>query len=551
MLNQPSNISPDEINGSGTVDLTQGVTISWQVSGDSPLYAYRIVFYQMNAASTQIAATNKVTLVTPFWGINYKGETQFYSVSLPASFFSGAGMTNGNEYKYQITQWYGSGASDFITQATASLIECRANPTLSINSIPNPVESRSLSITANYTQAQGDAVQYVRWQIATADNRTEPFLDTGRIRGTGELRVDYDGFFTGTTYSVKCTVETVMGVTVSTDWVDFEVSYQVGEPEGQVQACQLLDDSAVFVRWDQMALAEGYSVYRRDSQESVLRHLADVDATTGQLRDYSARSGHSYTYYIFPIGTLVYLTEPMVSEEASVQYWVWSILEATEGEDGVFHLVRDYLFRMGEGGVREGQFSNNNVPNLLKNFTRYPTRQPETANYLTGNVSGFIGSIDWSQGGYVDTVRQSERIFNLSTTQNALFLLDPKGHFLRVHTSEAIALTVRNQSARMPQTMTVGWAEVGSTDGVSLIAAQGGQYYTTDQVAATTLRIDTATGRLLWTVPENYRNGSQLVLDQATGAFIQDASGSFTPAEMEMDQSTGLVTASIEESGDD
>ena len=104
MLNQPSNISPDEINGSGTVDLTQGVTISWQVSGDSPLYAYRIVFYQMNAASTQIAATNKVTLATPFWGINYKGETQFYSVSLPASFFSGVGMTNGNEYKYQITQ---------------------------------------------------------------------------------------------------------------------------------------------------------------------------------------------------------------------------------------------------------------------------------------------------------------------------------------------------------------------------------------------------------------------------------------------------------------
>ena len=99
--------------------------------------------------------------------------------------------------------------------------------------------------------------------------------------------------------------------------------------------------------------------------------------------------------------------------------------------------------------------------------------------------------------------------------------------------------------------MTVGWAEVGSTDGVSLIAAQGGQYYPTDQVAATTLRIDPATGRLLWTVPENYRNGSQLVLDQMNGTLTQEANGSFTPAEMAMDQSTGLVTASIEESGDD
>ena len=170
MLNQPSNISPDEINGSGTVDLTQGVTISWQVSGGSPLYAYRIVFYQNNAASTQVMAMAKTTLVTPFWGVNYKGETQFFSVTIPAASFANAGMTNGNEYKYLITQWYGSGSSDYIAQTTASLIECRDAPTLSINSIPSPLESRSYSITASYSQAQGDAVQYVRWQIATQDS---------------------------------------------------------------------------------------------------------------------------------------------------------------------------------------------------------------------------------------------------------------------------------------------------------------------------------------------------------------------------------------------
>lgn len=551
MLNQPSNMSPDEINGSGTVDLTQGLTISWQVSGDSPLYAYRIVFYQNNAASTQVMATAKTTLVTPFWGVNYKGETQFFSATISAVLFASAGMTNGNEYKYLITQWYGPGASDYITQTTASLIECRAAPTLAIDSIPNPLTSRSCSITATYSQAQGDAVQYVRWQIATQDAQSEPFLDTGRIRGTGELRVDYDGFFTGTTYSVVCTVETVMGVTVSTGWVDFAVSYEVGEPQGQVQACQLSDDSAVFVHWDQMAVAEGYSVYRRDSQESVLRKIADVDATTGQLRDYSTRSGHIYTYYIFPIGALAYLTEPMVSDEVSVQFWMWSILEASADANGVYHLIRDYLFRMGEGGVKEGQFANNNAPQLLKNFTRYPTRQPETSNYLSGNVSGYIGSIDWSRGGYVDTVRQSERIFNLSTTTNALFLLDPKGHFLRIHTSDAISLTIRNRTRTMPQTMTVGWAEVGSTDGVSLVAAQGGQYYPTDTVAGTTLRVDPESGTLLWTIPASYRNGSQLILDQESGTLIQDASGSFTPAEMTFTQETGMVTATIAEGGDD
>lgn len=545
MLNQPSNITPDEINGSGTVDLSGAVDFSWQVSGDSAMTAYQIDFFSNNAASTQMASTGRVTLPTPFWGVDYRGETQFFTATVPATTFASAGMTNGNEYKFVITMWWGAGVNNYVVQATASLIEGRAAPALSINSIPSPLTTRSYSITGSYSQAQGDALAYVRWQIATADNRDNPFLDTGKIRGTGQLQVDYDGFFTDTTYSVMLTVQTQMDVTVSTGWVDFTVSYPVSEPQGQVQACQLLDDAGVYVHWDQMDVAEGYAVYRRESTESVLMKIADVDATTGQLRDYSAKSGHNYVYYIFPIGTLAYLTEPMVSDPVPVQYWIWAFLEAQEGADGIYHLLRSYLFRMGEGGVKEGQFSNNNVPQLLKNFTRYPTRQPETSNYLTGNVSGYIGTVDWTQGGYADTVAQSDAIFQLSTSQNAIFLLDPKGHFLRVHTSEAIAMTVKTKTMALPQTMTVGWAEVGSTEQISVIAAPGGEYYPKDTVIGTSITIIPQTGALVWTTSDEYKYGSILSLNQASGALLQTASGSFTAADMEMDQSTGIVTAEV------
>ena len=551
MLNQPSNISPDEINGSGCVDLTNGVDISWQVSGDSAMLAYQIVFYQVNANSTQLASTGKVTLQTPFWGVDYKGNTQFFTVTLPASFFSSAGMSNGNEYKFVITQWYGSGAADYVQQSTASLFLTRTTPTLTIDQIDDPVTTRSYSLTATYDQAEGDAIRYVSWQIATEDALDSPFLDTGKIWGTGELRVDYDGFFTGTSYAVRCTVETVNGITVSTGWVTFSVSYYVGEPVGSVSACQLVGVSAVFVSWDQMEVAEGYSVYRRNTAESVLRKIADVDATTGQLRDYSAQSGQSYVYYIFPIGTLAYLTEPMVSAEVSVQYWVWSILEAepVSGQDGVYQMVAAHVFAMGEGGVNEGTFQNNNSPNFLKNFTRYPTRQPETSNYLSGNVSGYIGTIDWTAGGYSDSVKDSNKIFQLSTTDNELFLQDPKGHFLHIHTAENITLQVSTKKAPLPQTMTIPWAEIGSTDGVSIIAAPGGQYYPTDTVITTQLRIDPMTGSLIWTRANNYQYGSVLLLDQASGALIQRADGSFTVATMEMDQETGIVTASTGSEG--
>jgi hypothetical protein len=295
-----------------------------------------------------------------------------------------------------------------------------------------------------------------------------------------------------------------------------------------------------------MTVAQGYSVYRRESTASVLRKIADVDPTTGQIRDYGVQSGHTYIYYIFPIGPLAYLTEPMVSDPASVQFWFWSILETQQDENGVYHMVASHLFHMGNGGVSEGGFSNNNAPQLLKNFTRYPTRQPETSNYLTGSVSGYIGSIDWSKGGYVDTIKQSERIFGLSTSQAALFLLDPKGHFLHIHTSEAIQMSVNTKTPRMPQTMTIGWAEVGSTDGVSIIASPGGQYYPTDAVIGTQLFLDPQTGTLFWEHESSYSFGSVLALNQSTGTLEQIAEGSFTAASMEMDQETGIVTATVE-----
>lgn len=544
MLNQASNISPDEITGSGTVDLTQSVTFRWQVSGDSPLLAYQIVFYQNNAASTQLATTGKVTLNDPFWGVNYKGETQLFSATLAASFFSGASMTNGNEYKYIITQWYGSGASDYITNTTACLFEGRTTPTLSIDTITSPVTTRSLSITATFAQAEGDSVQNVRWQIAEANNRAAPFLDTGKIWGTGELRVDYDGYFTGTTYSVKCTVETSMGITVSTGWVDFSVSYTVSTPQGQAVACQLENDSAVFLRWGQMETAEGYSIYRLEAGKNVLEKLADVDSTTGQLRDYGVRSGRTYTYYVFPIGTLAYLTDPMVSDPCRVQFSFWSILETEQDANGVYQMQASHLFRMGEGGVMEGEFRNNNTPQFMKNFTRYPTRQPETSNYLTGSVTGYIGSVDWALGGYSDTVDDSDRLFALSNSSAALFLADPKGHLLRIHTSEPISLRIDNKKPVMPQTMTIGWAEIASAEGAAIISSPGGQFYPTDMIITTLLRIEPQSGALIWETPDGYENGSVLSLSSG-GALVQTADGSYTAATLTIDYDTGEATATL------
>lgn len=543
MLFQPSNITPDELNSTGTVDVTADVDVSWRVNGNSAMTAYEIAFYENNAASTAVWSTGQITLSTPFWGTAYDGTVNYFTVTL--SGLSGHGLANGNEYKMVITQWWS--ANDSVTQTTASIIIARAVPTLTLDTITDPLPDKEASFTATYSQAQGDAIRWVRWQIAYADDTADPFVDTGNIYGTGQLQVDYDGFLTDTDYAVQCTVETENGVTVTTGWVDFSVSYTLAAATGSATACQLANSSSVWVQWDMVQSADGYSIMRQTVGESRLIKIADVDSTTGQIRDYSARSGQSYIYYVFPEGSLAYLTEPMTTNTVSVQYWYWAIVEAapTEEDPTTFSAQAAYYFKYGSGGVREGQISNNNSPQLSQNFTRYPTRQGQSANYKTGSVSGYIGTVVMSTHTYSDTVAQSDAIFEISNATNALFLVDPKGHFIRIHTQAAITLSTDHNKKQMPQTMTIPWVEVGSTEGIHLIMFPGGDFYPVDRVILSTLTIDPRTGALIWTVPDEYPGTGSMLSLNGDGQLVQDDSGAFVAATMAMDQSTGIVTATL------
>ena len=336
----------------------------------------------------------------------------------------------------------------------------------------------------------------------------------------------------------------------TTGWVDFAVSYTLATTTAGASACQLANSSSVWVNWEQIESADGYSIMRQTVGDNRLIKIADVSATTGQIRDYSAQSGQSYIYYVFPEGSLSYLTEPMRTDTVKVQYWYWAIVEAepVAGSANTYSAIAAYYFKYGAGGVSEGQFSNNNSPQISQNFTRYPTRQGTSANYKTGTVGGYIGTVQYPSVTYSDTVDQSEALFNLSNTKNALFLLNPKGHFLRIHTSAPTTLVIDHKSRPMPQTVTVSWVEVGSTDNVHLIMYPGGDFYPIDRVILTSLQLDMSTGALLWTTPDDYPGtGSMLSLDE-DGALIQDADGSYNAATMTLDQNTGLVTATIADS---
>ena len=247
MLFQPTYIQPSEQwgIGNGTIDATQDLVVKWQVNGNSAMTAYQITIYENNAASTQKYTTGKITTNCPFYPIKYDGSIELFSHTITSAQLSTAGITNGSDYKIVITQWWS--ANDYVTQSSASIFNTRNMPTLTINAIPSPVTQRAYSFTANYSQTQGDALNWARWQIVDVNDNI--ILDTQNIYGTSQLQCDYDGFFTGQTYKIKCTVQTESGIEVSTGWVTFTVSYQTAEWASGLQADCTANKSCVSLDW--------------------------------------------------------------------------------------------------------------------------------------------------------------------------------------------------------------------------------------------------------------------------------------------------------------
>lgn len=540
MLFQPTNIVPDEVNGQGCVDITEDLEVSWQVNGDSPMVAYSITIYENNVASTQLFTTDEITLDEPFWGRDEYGDIQRFSATIDAADLSDAGLANGNEYKLAITQWWDS--ENYIEQLTASVFVTRTTPQVAINAFNNPLTTKSFTFRASYYQAENDAINSIRWMVAEADDEENPLLDTGEIEGTGILKVSYDGFFTGINYAIRCIVTTQYNVVADTGWDEFSVEYSLEDTSGTATACQLSYTNAVFVQWDRVPNAYGYSVMRRKVGETRLTKVVDVDNTIGQIRDYEAKSNESYVYYVYPVGQVSFLSGPMITEQVNVRFWFWTILEAVETSKNVFTAIAAHYFRMADGGVKEGAISNNNTPSIEKNFTKYPTRQGMTPNYKTGTLTGYIGTVSEDTHEYSDTVQEVDKVMALSSSKNTLFLIDPKGHFLRIHTSGAITSQTQVEKNVMPQSVTVPWVEIGSAEGITVTSTPEDTFYPSDNIIFTTLMINIVTGALEWTVPNNYTNGSTLSLN-ANGQLIQTTSGSFTEAVMALNATTKIVTA--------
>ena len=250
-LFQPSNITPSSFAGvgGGTVAVSDNVKITWQVNGNTPMTAYKIDIFDMN---NKIIYAGNVKNTMPFYPTDRHGNPQYFLYE-PNVSWADYGLTDGNEYTLQITQYWGNSTdSDHsVTQFSQSSFITRTNPTLKITTAGgeenfSTIFNISQDFRAVYYQEQNDVIDTVRWQIYQDGNLID---DTG-IVNTQRLNYNADALQSGKNYKIVCTIQTENGVQISAENT-FIVSYELAS-KGTRFNFNCVDKASTLLSWSEI-----------------------------------------------------------------------------------------------------------------------------------------------------------------------------------------------------------------------------------------------------------------------------------------------------------
>jgi len=125
--------------------------------------------------------------------------------------------------------------------------KARALPVISITTYTATVTNKAFTFTGSYTQS--DNVDWKYYTFNLYDSSGELLDTTGEVN-TGTISYTFDGFLTGTSYSIELVVETQDGTSVTTGLESFSVLYAITTVfNNQVVAECLMAKDAMQVSW--------------------------------------------------------------------------------------------------------------------------------------------------------------------------------------------------------------------------------------------------------------------------------------------------------------
>ena len=236
MLFQPSHITPSKLTNTGAV-VSGGLTdLSWQLNGNSAMTGYSYSIYTpptSDGTSTLIKEINEVTLSTPLYPTDSKGNPQTFSTS-----FTAPTTDQGTEFYLYIKQYFlnDNGVTTFIETTVPAVFTVGEAPKITLrNSAGTDVSGTGgyiystlyTSFTASVTSTS--PVERVRWQLTRYPMNSEEdvfseyiYDDTGYVY-TGVLAYQTPFLLKGS-YSIEVTAVCANGLTART-LNEFTINY--------------------------------------------------------------------------------------------------------------------------------------------------------------------------------------------------------------------------------------------------------------------------------------------------------------------------------------
>lgn len=236
MLFQPSHITPSKLTNTGAVISGASTDLTWQLNGNSAMIGYSYSIYTPPASdgtSTLIKEIDKVTLSTPLYPTDSKGNPQTFSTS-----FTAPTIDQGTEFYLYIKQYFrkDNGVSTFIETTVPAVFTVAEAPSITLkNSQGQDVTDAGekiysklyTSFTASVTSTS--PVERVRWQLIRSPMNSEEdvfseyvYDDTGYVY-TGILSYQTPFLLKGS-YRIIVTAVCANGLAATVGY-DFVVNY--------------------------------------------------------------------------------------------------------------------------------------------------------------------------------------------------------------------------------------------------------------------------------------------------------------------------------------
>ena len=220
---KPSLTSPNNIS----VDALFPIAFSWENQGDRQ-YSYQIKIYN-NSTSVLAYDSTKITSFNSFHVVSE--ET----------------LTNGVQYKYQITVWNQNNVSAI---SEWILFKCSTTPVIQFTNVVEDsfIYNNSYLFTASYTQAELVPIQ--SWKMIIYDENMAILSITDEIFSE-TIEYQFSGLNNNTIYYIECQVRSQDNLLASTDKVKFNVQYEVPEVVIDLEAENLArQGGAIQLQWN-------------------------------------------------------------------------------------------------------------------------------------------------------------------------------------------------------------------------------------------------------------------------------------------------------------